>query len=146
MTLSSCSWCYDLNYAINIFIFMWLTPVYSNWYILVTLHYKTERWACISYYGLLWIRKTSFHVVEYKYDTWFYSWLKCYNGIFIYVRLHIHCLYISSFLDIQGICKSPISMCFRAHMWGLTTYIELCYESYRSSSFSLIWKQHLIYT
>jgi hypothetical protein len=69
-------------------------------------------------------------MVEYKYDTWFYSWLKCYNGIFIPVRLRIPYLYISSFLEIQGICKSIISM--------LTTYIELCYESYRSSPFSLI--------
>jgi hypothetical protein len=41
----------------------------------------------------LWIRKTSFHVVKYKYDTWFYSWLKCYNGIFIFVRLRIPCVF-----------------------------------------------------
>jgi hypothetical protein len=40
-------------------------------------------------YYLLWIRKTSFPAVEYKYDTWVYSWLKCYNGIFIFVRLQI---------------------------------------------------------
>jgi hypothetical protein len=89
-------------------------------------------------YLLLWIRKTSFPVVEYKYDTWFYSWLKCYNVIFIFVRLWIPCLYISSFLEIQGICKSTISMRFLAHLSGLTTYIELCYESCRSSPFGLI--------
>jgi hypothetical protein len=33
-------------------------------------------------------------VVKYKYDTWFYSWLKCYNGIFISVRLQIPYIYI----------------------------------------------------
>jgi hypothetical protein len=89
-------------------------------------------------YYLLLIRKTSFPVVEYKYDIWFYSWLKCYNGIFISVHLRIPCLYISSFLEIQDICKSTISMRFLAHLSGLTTYIELCYESCRSSPFSLI--------
>jgi hypothetical protein len=57
-------------------------------------------------------------VVEYKYDTLFYSWLKCYNGIFISVRLRIPCLYLSSFLEIQGICKSSISMRFQAHLLG----------------------------
>jgi hypothetical protein len=88
-------------------------------------------------YLLLWIRKTSFPVVEYKYDSWFYSWLKCYNGIFISVRLRISYLYVSSFLEIQGICKSNISMHFLAHMLGLTTYTELCYESCRSSAFCL---------
>jgi hypothetical protein len=34
-------------------------------------------------------------------------------------------LYISSFLVIQGICKSTISMRILAHLLGLTTYIEL---------------------
>jgi hypothetical protein len=77
-------------------------------------------------------------MVEYKYDTWFYSWLKCYNGIFISVRLRIPYLYKSSFLEIQSICKSTISLCFLAHLSGLTTYIELCYESCQSSPFSLI--------
>jgi hypothetical protein len=81
--------------------------------------------------------KTSFPVVEYKYDTWFYSWLKLYNGIFISARVQIPCLYLSSFLEIQGICKSTISMRFQVHLSGLKTYIELCYESCRNSAFSL---------
>jgi hypothetical protein len=88
-------------------------------------------------YQPLWIRKTSFPVVEYKYDTWFYSWLKCYNRIFISMRLRIPYLYLSSFLEIQGICKSTISMRFQAHLSGMTTYIELCYESCWKLSFSL---------
>jgi hypothetical protein len=115
----------------------------ENWYILATLHYKTERWACIRYYGL----ERLFSVVEYKYDIWFYSWLKCYNGIFISVRLRIPYLYIhtSSFLEIQGICKSTISMRFQAHVSGLTTYIELFYESCRNSHFSLS-KSNIWYT
>jgi hypothetical protein len=66
-------------------------------------------------YLLLWIRKTSFPVVEYKYDSWFYSWLKCYNGIFISVRLRISYLYVSSFLEIQGICKSNIVANMASH-------------------------------